>query len=152
LGEIALGRWKVDPVKLDMVIDGDRISLIGKLFQEKVNDLLSRRDTVLVYFEEMGDVFYLNMFRDEVRYYGRRRNQDLSVEVPFLCSMDTNKLKLSVEAHFLNHLNMNKKERIPIPLSKVHLIDVLDEMKFEKTQNIYILRNDAKKRKQKQPG
>lgn len=125
MGVLSLGVWKIDPLKLDMVIDGDRIGLIKCLFQEKVKDLFQEQDAVSVHFELRHSKFYLNMFRDEVQYYGRRRKMDLSVEVPFL-----------------GHIGADKAERIPIPLPKIMLVEVLDEMGFEKTQNIfYILRN-----------
>lgn len=131
MGKISLGEWKINQNKLQLMIDGDRDGLIKELFQEKVEDLFEKHDTLMVYFEEMDDVFYLNMFRAEIQYYGRRRNLDLSAEVPFLTCP-----------------NASRTEIIPIPLPKIKLVDALEEMGFEKTKNIYILRSDDKKRKQ----
>lgn len=131
IGEIALGEWKIDAFKLDLLMKGNRAELIRLLFIEKVSELLLVNNTLLVYFKVMTDVFYLNMFREDIQYYGRRRNLDLSVEVPFLSCMD-----------------MPGTVNIPIPLSKIKLIEILEETGFKKTQNIYILRSDGKKRNQ----
>lgn len=147
IGEISLGEWRVNPRRLDLIIEGNRTELIKELFKEKLKDFLRLRHTVWVYFEIRDSTFYLNMFRDEIQYYGRRRNLDLSVEVPFLSHLNINKLNLSPEIHLLDYLNTQKKEPIPIPLPRIKLIEILDEMGFKKMQNIHILRYDGKKRK-----
>jgi len=124
IGILINKNWRIDSGKLDLILEDKRNELINLLLKELIEDFKEISKSISIQFRIKSDKKFLNLFKKEIGYFGRNRNDLKTVEVPFLVIVDDDGKDI---------------KSIPIPLLKRELIEFLPRLGFRKINGSYLL-------------